>query len=89
MATIKIPTPLRAYTYSTPEIQVTGETVGEALHNLITQYPDLRQHLYNGSELRNFVNVYVGSEDIRQRDGLDTSLVLSDRLRIVLGIAGG
>ncbi len=89
MTSIKIPTPLRAYTCRKTEIQVTGETVGQALNDLITQYPDLRQHLYNGGELRNFVNVYVGSEDIRQRDGLDTSLVPNDWLRIVLGIAGG
>ncbi len=89
MTSIRIPTPLRAYTYNKTEIQVAGETVGEALDDLMTQYPDLRQHLYIGNELRNFVNVYVGSEDIRQRDGLDTSLVPNERLRIVLGIAGG
>ncbi len=89
MTSIKIPTPLRAYTGGQAEIQVNGETVGEALNNLVTQYPDLRQHLYNGSGLRNFVNVFIGDEDIRDRDGLDTSVEPGDQLRIIPSIAGG
>ncbi len=89
MTSIKIPTPLRAYTGGQAEIQVAGDTVGEALNNLVTQYPDLRQHLYNGSGLRNFVNVFIGDEDIRYRDGLDTSVEAGEQLRIIPSIAGG
>ena len=89
MTSIKIPTPLRAYTSGQAEIHVAGETVGEALNNLVTQYPDLRQHLYNGSGLRNFVNVFIGDEDIRYRDGLDTSVEPGEQLRIIPSIAGG
>ncbi len=89
MTNIKIPTPLRAYTGGNAEIQVIGDTVGEALNNLVTQYPDLRPHLYNGSGLRNFVNVFIGEEDIRYRDGLDTSVEPGDQLRIIPSIAGG
>jgi len=89
MTTIKIPTPLRAYTSGNAEIKVQGETVGEALKDLITQHPDLRQHLYNGDDLRNFVNVFVGEEDIRYRDGLDTPLEPGENLRIIPSIAGG
>ena len=89
MTTIKIPTPLRAYTDGNAEIKVEGETVGAALGDLVTKYPDLRQHIYNGDELRNFVNVFIGEEDIRYRDGLDTPLEPSDNLRIIPSIAGG
>lgn len=88
MAKIKIPTPLRQYSGNQAEIEVTGETVGEALSSLVTQYPDLKQHLYNGDQLRNFVNVFVGEEDIRFRDGLDTPLD-GENLRIIPSIAGG
>ncbi len=89
MTTIKIPTPLRAYTGGSAEITVHGETVGEALSDLLSKHPDLRQHLYNGDDLRNFVNVFVGEEDIRYRDGLDTSIEPGDSLRIIPSIAGG
>lgn len=89
MTTIKIPTPLRAYTGGNAEIEVKGETVGAILASLTPQYPDLRPHLFNGEELRNFVNVFVGEEDIRYRDGLDTSIEPGDKLRIIPSIAGG
>jgi molybdopterin converting factor small subunit len=89
MSTIKIPTPLRAYTGGNAEINVSGETVGAALNDLTVQYPDLRKHIFEGEQLRNFVNVFVGEEDIRYRDGLETDLAPNENLRIIPSIAGG
>lgn len=89
MPSIKIPTPLRPYTGNQAQVSVNGATVGEALNDLTTQFPELRQHLFNGSELRNFVNVYLGEEDVRFLGGLDTDLEASDNLRIIPSIAGG
>jgi sulfur-carrier protein len=89
MASIKIPTPLRAYTGGNAEIEVSGETVGAIMADLISKYPDLRTHIYNGDELRNFVNVFIGEEDIRHRDGLETPIAAGDKLRIIPSIAGG
>jgi len=89
MAVIKIPTPLRAYTGGNAEVDVAGETVGAALGDLLAKHPDLRQHLYNGEQLRNFVNIFVGEEDIRYRDGLETPLEAGENLRIIPSIAGG
>ena len=86
---IKIPTPLRQYTDNQAEIAVSGVTVGDALRDLVTRHPDLRQHLYNGEELRNFVNVFIGDEDIRCLDGVDTPLEAATGLRIIPSIAGG
>ncbi|KAB2860010.1 MAG: MoaD/ThiS family protein [Anaerolineae bacterium] len=89
MATIKIPTPLRAYTGGNAEIDVAGATVSAILSDLTTQFPDLRPHLYNGDELRNFVNIFIGDEDVRFRSGLDTEVEPGDKLRIIPSIAGG
>lgn len=89
MASIKIPTPLRPYTANQAQVSVSGATVGEALNDLTSQYPELRQHLFNGGELRNFVNVYLGEEDVRFLRGLNTELENSDSLRIIPSIAGG
>ena len=90
MATIRIPTPLRAYTGNQAEVPVTGESVGAALSDLTRQHPALRQHLYTDeNRLRAFVNVYLNSEDIRHLQGSDTPLRPTDRLMIVPSIAGG
>jgi adenylyltransferase/sulfurtransferase len=89
MATIKIPTPLRVYTGNQAQVAVSGDTVGKALADLVTQYPELRQHLFNGAELRNFVNIFLGEEDVRFLDGLDTEIAADANLRIIPSIAGG
>lgn len=89
MASIKIPTPLRAYTDNQAQVNVNGATVGEALNDLTDQYPELRQHLFNGAELRNFVNIFLGEEDVRFLDGLGTEIDSGDSLRIIPSIAGG
>jgi molybdopterin converting factor small subunit len=89
MANIKIPTPLRPYTGDQAQIVVSGTTVGDAINDLVTQYPELRPHLYNGSELRNFVNIFLGEEDVRFLDGLDTPIEADANLRIIPSIAGG
>ncbi|MDL1900630.1 MoaD/ThiS family protein [Anaerolineae bacterium CFX9] len=89
MPSIKIPTPLRVYTGSQQQVTVSGNTVGELLHDLTAQYPELRPHLFNGESLRSFVNVYVGEEDIRFLDGMDTEVDESSAVRIIPTIAGG
>jgi sulfur-carrier protein len=89
MTSIKIPTPLRAYTNNQAQVSVSGATVGQALNNLTDQYPELRQHLFNGADLRNFVNVFLGDEDVRFLDGLSTEITENDNLRIIPSIAGG
>jgi molybdopterin converting factor small subunit len=90
MPKIKIPTPLRQYTGGDSEVEVDGETAGETLGNLASEYPDLRQHLYTGDgKLRSFVNVYKGDEDIRYLDGADTEVSEGDELSIIPSIAGG
>jgi molybdopterin converting factor small subunit len=89
MASIKIPTPLRAYTGNQAQVNVSGATVAAALQDLVTQYPDLKPHLFNGDELRNFVNVFLGEEDVRFLDGLETEIEDSTNLRIIPSIAGG
>lgn len=89
MATIRIPTPLRAYTGNQAQVEVDGATVGAALADLTTRFPELRPHLYDGDQLRNFVNVFIGEEDVRFLDGLETPIEAGDSLRIIPSIAGG
>ncbi len=88
--TIVIPTPLRQFAGGKSEIEVEAKTAGEALEKLTTTHADLKKHLYNdGGNLRNFVNVYVGDEDIRDLDNLETEVKDDGEILIVPSIAGG
>lgn len=89
MATIRIPTPLRPYSGGNSTVAVSGDTVGEALNNLTQQHPQLRGHLFDGEELRSFVNIYLNKEDVRSLQGAQTALKADDTLMIIPSIAGG
>lgn len=89
MASIKIPTPLRAYTGNQAQVAVEGGTVGAALSNLVEQYPDLKPHIFQDEQLRNFVNIFLGEENISFLQGMDTELEPNANLRIIPSIAGG
>lgn len=89
MATIRIPTPLRPYSGGNSSVAVSGSTVGEALQDLTHQHPQLRGHLFDGEELRSFINIYLNKEDVRGLQGPDTALNTDDTLMIIPSIAGG
>ena len=88
--TISIPTALRQFAAGQTEIHVNAATAREALEELTTTHTELRRHLFNDQNaLRNFVNIYVNDEDIRQRGGVDTTVNDGDTILIVPAIAGG
>lgn len=90
MTTLRIPTPLRPYAEGQTEVTVSGENVGAALKDLVRQHPQLKKHLFNeADELRPFVNLFLGDEDVRHLQGVDTPLKEGDKLMIIPSIAGG
>ncbi len=89
MALVRIPTPLRSHVAGQDRTEAAGATVGEVLSNLATAYPALRDRLFDGDELRRFVNVYVNNEDIRFLDDLATAVSENDEVSIIPAVAGG
>ncbi|HWQ84856.1 MAG TPA: ubiquitin-like small modifier protein 1 [Anaerolineales bacterium] len=90
MPTLKIPTPLRPYASGQGEFTVQAETVAEALDELVSQHPALKQHLFaETGELRAFVNLFLNEEDIRHLQGVQTPLGERDKLILIPSIAGG
>ena len=86
---VKIPAQLRAVTGGEGELEVEGDTVGEALDAVFEQHEDLRERITEDGGLRRFVNVYVSGEDIRFRDGLETEVSDGDEVTILPAVAGG
>src|SRR5439155_20819369 len=64
--TVRIPMPLRAYTQGAGEVQVQAGTVREALLAAGQAHEHLLARVLEPEgELRHFVNVFVGSRDVR------------------------
>ena len=87
--TVRIPTPLRSLTGGEEQIQSSGATVRAVIDELEQNHPGMRDRLLDEKGVRRFVNIYVGDEDIRFLDGLDTKLENGVEISIVPAIAGG
>jgi molybdopterin converting factor small subunit len=90
MAIIRLPTPLRPFAGGLAEIPVDGSTVSQALDCLVERYPALRNHLLDSrGDLRPYVNLFLGEENVFDLGGLETSIAEGDRLLLIPSIAGG
>ena len=89
MSRVRIPPTLRAETEGRREVEADGRTVRELLHDLTSRFPSLRQQLLEEDELAPFVNVYVEGEDVRTREGLETSVADGSTVILLPAMAGG
>lgn len=88
--TVKLPTQLRAAAGGAATVQADGATVAAVLDGVYAQHPELRERIAGSDgELRRFVNVYVGGEDIRYLDGLATPVGAGAEVQILPAVAGG
>jgi MoaD family protein len=88
--TVKIPTQLRSAAGGESEAVLEGATVREVLDGLYERFDGLGERLADeDGSLRRFVNVYVGGEDIRFLDGLDTEVADGAEVTILPAVAGG
>ena len=87
---LRIPSPLRRFTNGQSEIEVGGDNIEKILEQLFDAHPDIKNHLIeeNGN-LRNFVNIFINGENIRQKGGLKAEVVDGSDVRIIPSIAGG
>jgi molybdopterin synthase sulfur carrier subunit len=89
-ASVKIPTPLRKVTNGVSLVTTEGVNVREMIDDLERQFPGMRERLCDDEgALRRFVNVFVGDEDIRFMQGLETALEDGAQVSIVPAVAGG
>jgi len=89
MAAVRIPPTLRAEVGGQRELEASGETVAEVLDDLVDRYPPLAAQLLESGELASFVNVYLGGEDIRTLDGLETPVRDGATVILLPAMAGG
>jgi molybdopterin converting factor small subunit len=90
MATLIIPTPLRKFTNNVGKLQTRAGNIDEAVRDLTLNFPDLKKHLLNEKgEIRSFINIFVGSEDIRNLQKEKTIIKEDAIVSIIPAIAGG
>jgi sulfur-carrier protein len=87
---VRIPTILRTYTGGESEVSAAGSTLSEVLDDLDGNYNGIKGRILDESgELRRFVNVYVGNDDVRFLDNLATPTPDGTQISVIPAVAGG
>ena len=89
VATVRIPPILRPEAGGNRNVELPGETVREVLDALLAAYPTLRDRIYDGNELPQFLNVFVDGSDVRLSDGLETKVGDGTTVILLPAVAGG
>ncbi len=88
MTAVRIPPTLRNEVGGERQVEADGASVREVLEDLARRYPALEGQLFENGEIASFVNVYLGGEDVRTLDGLDTE-VNGQPMILLPAMAGG
>jgi cysteine synthase B len=86
---VRIPPTLRAEVGGARQVEAEGDTVREVLDDLVDRHPALASQILENGGLAPFVNVYVGGEDVRTLDGLDTEVPRGGTVILLPAMAGG
>jgi sulfur-carrier protein len=87
---VRVPTILRSYTGGAAEVSAEAGTLRDVLTALDAAYPGIAGRILDDSgQIRRFVNVYVGDEDVRFTSGLDTPVPEGTQVSVIPAVAGG
>jgi molybdopterin synthase sulfur carrier subunit len=88
--TLHVPGPLRAYCAGAAQLSMTAHTVRAALENLERSQSALYRNVCDETgKLRRHLNVFVNSDNVRDLDGVDTTLRSGDVVTILPAVSGG
>ena len=87
---VRIPTILRTYTDGESEVSAEGADLAAVLEDLDSTYAGIKGRILDeGGQLRRFVNVYVGNDDVRFLDNLRTPTPDGSQISVIPAVAGG
>ena len=87
---VRIPTILRTYTGGESEVSAEGADLAAVLEDLDSTYAGIKGRILDeAGKLRRFVNVYVGNDDVRFLDELETATPDGVQISVIPAVAGG
>ena len=88
--TIHVPGPLRTYCAGAAQLTISANSVRAALEDLERSHFALYRNLCDETgTVRRHLNVFVNSDNVRDLDGVDTTLTPGDVVTILPAVSGG
>lgn len=89
MPSVRVPTVLRPLTGGASDVEIPATTVRDALSELDRRHPGFAAKVLQDGQVKPFIRIFVGADDIGELSGLETKLSERDEVSIVPAIAGG
>ena len=88
--TIHVPGPLRTYCAGVGQFSISAPTVRAALEDLQRSQSALYRNICDETgRVRRHLNVFVNSNNVRDLDGIDTTLTSGDVVTFLPAVSGG
>lgn len=88
--TLFVPGPLRTYCAGAAELRVEAHTLRAALDSLEQTHAALHRHICDETGMvRRHLNVFVNANNVRDLDGIETTLAPGDTVTILPAVSGG
>ena len=88
--TVSVPTPLRECVGGALELSLQAASPRVMLEELERHYPKLHRSICDETgAVRRHINLFVNTDHMRERDGLDTQLSAGDIVTIMTAVSGG
>jgi sulfur-carrier protein len=87
---IHLPGPLRIYCAGAAQLSISAHTVRAALEDLERSHTALYRNVCDETGVvRRHLNIFVNSDNVRDLNGVDTSLMPGDVVTILPAVSGG
>jgi len=87
---VSVPTPLRGCCGGASELALSATSLRDVLEELERRHPALYRSICDETgAVRRHVNLFVNTDHMRDRNGLDTSLEPGDVVTIMTAVSGG
>jgi len=88
--TIHVPGPLRTYCAGAAQLSISADTVRAALENLQRSHAALYRNVCDETGMvRRHLNVFVNSDNMRDLNGVETTLAPGDVVTFLPAVSGG
>ena len=88
--TVHVPGPLRECCAGASQLALTAASVRDVLGDLERHHPALHRSICDETgTVRRHINLFVNTNHMRDRNGLDTPLVPGDEVTILPAVSGG
>lgn len=87
---IRIPAVLSDYCGGRTQLAFEAATVRQALEELEREQPALHRNICDETgAVRRHINIFVNSDNVRDREGLETALAEGDAVTVLPAVSGG